>query len=320
MTLQRLQLYRRPNANNIYSLSDPEGIHLDSWNSPALSTIKGYSHSDPISAFTLLLISEVGHRFDLFDLHGWSLLQVLLQSGSIGPLLKASFEIFRNFVLNTTPDLFSKKAFRQMALQLCKAFDIGLKKMDIVGCIRRTLQNPEDFHFAIKFWCSLFFADHDWMQSRPIMELLDELCQLVYATQYSSELLSIFSVQYRSLLFGYDGTSPSSRTPGYLASLFDAPGKPSPPTLIQERSGQFFGRGKYVAEGLWYFLAFAFSAEVFAEREVRSRVGQQLILGNSAALEKPLSQITTVRIAETLLEIPLDHPMSPLLFQVRLSL
>ena len=284
---------------------------MENWDSPILSTLRGYSSSDSISAFTLLLVSEVGHRYDLFDKYGWSILQTLLQADAIPFFLKASYEIFRNFFLNSVPDIFSSANFSKIAQKFNNLVNLESRKNEIISFMRKALEKNEDVAFSIKFFCNFFFANHSWTNSRIILEFLDELAKILYQTPYASDLLTILSAQYRSFVFSYE---PANRAQSAYYRFEYPRSEKYSSSLVQATNGNLFSKGKFVADGLWYFLLFAFSVEVFAEREVRSRVGAELAAGQS--LEKPTNQISTVRIAELLLEIPFDHPTCPVFFQV----
>jgi hypothetical protein len=332
--LRELRIYIRPAASNAYALS--VDYIFEHWDSVSLSTLKAYSASDPMSAYTILVISEIGHRFDLFDDKGWELLEVLIATGHFIPFLLASFDIFRTFVqVDPSPNILVSEGFRRVMNAFWKTGSLNsswnLIQSFIEESMTTSFKSVKDGQFVIKFWCNVIFSSSDWISSRLPLEMLNKVCQVSAFSSFTDELLSQLSAQYRTLLFDF----PNRATGGVSSinsiyqrassgALFSKGSIRTFPTLIQDKT-VYLTKNEMVGKGLLYFLLFAISVEIFAEKEIRNQIGSALsrnrpIAELASMTEKPISQFAIYRLVQLLQETPLNHPTSPILWQSFFSL
>ncbi|KAJ3302970.1 Ectopic P granules protein 5 [Kappamyces sp. JEL0829] len=322
--LKQLSVYATPSSTNSYSLSS--GLQpFESWDSVSLATLKGFATTDAMAAYAVLILSEIGHRFDLFDGSGWEILEVVLASGQIDAFLSASYNIFRTISQPNNPNIFASVRYRSLVSAFWKSKTLADQMPAVLRYLAKTLEEAGARHvdvvFAVKFWCNLVFAVDDWTSSRMHLELLDCLASCCFTLPEIDEVLAQLNHRYRSMIFSY--SAPRQDTHYVPAKVFQMIGVRASdrfPSLIQEKSS-IMGARETAAKGLYYFLCLAITVEVFAERDIRNKVAASLArnvalseLGTEAS-EKPVSQFSIYRLAELVLEFPADHPTTPVLWQ-----
>ena len=315
-------MYNRPSGINAYSVTEKA---FEEWNSSVISTIRAFANTDAMASYSLLMISEIGHRYDLFDTHGWALLEVILVSGQHMAFLQSSFEVFRNFFQSIGIDLFSSVKYRQTVSLFWKTYTPSDEINNFIECsINDSNQSLNDNGFSLRFWASICFSVPDWPGLRSNLEFLNYICQITFHTRQSSEVLSLLSAQYRSLIFKNGDSTNSSLIQTIRVGMFEKR-KDFPSLIWETQTIPLIGRRTKVADGLFYFQCFAYMTESVAEREIRAILGRAIIQQGmlkdiDISIEKPLSEFSIYKVAEALHSYPLDHPTSPVLWQIFFTL
>jgi hypothetical protein len=329
-----LNLYVRDTRNESFANFGDPGKSFEPWESPNLAVVRSYSPANALACFAGLLTSEIGHRFDLFDSLGWDMLRRILMEGKLIAYLHVCFEVLQTFFASSDRILASPQCEKTF-LQFWSG-DVEIQKNDILLFMKTSIADSvvslAEIHFVVKFWCTLIFSSPNWSTSPMHLYLLDEFCRFTYQSQHSFELLSVFSVQYRSMIFSCEPNESEQKWKilSPVTKIFNTAkerllektaSSTAFPTFI--RSSNYIGKPTLYAEKHYFFLLVAISVEVFAERDIRQEVGSKLVCNHKITdsvfkkvTEKPIDQFCIYKLLDILLHHPLDHPTMPILCQV----
>jgi hypothetical protein len=173
--IQRLQLYTPQQFNNTYSLSGTGEAPFESLGSANLSTIRSQGTSNPLAAYIMLMLSEIGHSFGLFQeqKQGWILLNVIQSSGRYLSLLKATFLLFKTFYSTIGPSVLDSPDFEYLYESVLKNMDNT--NISSIHCfVRKTIAESisnssymnNSVAYCVKFWTAIVFANKGWMYSK----------------------------------------------------------------------------------------------------------------------------------------------------------
>ena len=199
--LCKLDFYSIPDFRHTYHI--PPG---SSWaikpfehsDSPVLITVKGFAQSNPVAAYGILSLSEIGQNFDLFKKEGWNLLKVLLDSNEPKGFLDCSFNLFCSFA-QTEKDLYQFPEVFSLFGTFWKNFGSNTKTID--ECIVRCLERGNFSAASVHFWDQLVLFDNMWTSSTQRQRLLDQLIPLVLEFTSVNEILKDLNIKYKELFF-----------------------------------------------------------------------------------------------------------------------
>ena len=332
--IQRLSLYFRDSGNDTFQ-SFKDGKLYEVWESSTLAIVRSYSSFDGLACFVGLLTSEIGHRLDLFDSHGWDMLQRIFAENSLRGYLFTCYELFFTLSGRSNPAILTSSRCMKIFSQFWSG-DVAGQLPQILLFMKQTVSNSvstlAETLYVVNFWCALVFSSPNWTTSNLQLQVLDELCRLTYRTQHSFELLSVFSIEYRKLIFSF-GPSEGEQSWKLLSPVkklyYTAKERMYEnsalakefPTFI--RLANYIGKPTLYAANCHYFLLIAASVEMFAERDIRQEIGAKLVRMHTdtehlqeITAEKPISQLSIYKFLDILLELPLDHPTMPIMCQV----
>ncbi|KAI8852712.1 hypothetical protein BC829DRAFT_440570 [Chytridium lagenaria] len=97
--IMRLNLYQRPQSVDIYALEFfSDGTRpFESLESSTIATLRGAMKTNALAAYTVMMISELGYNFNLFEKEGWPLLHLLAEGGFVKPVLRVINDIMFSF-------------------------------------------------------------------------------------------------------------------------------------------------------------------------------------------------------------------------------
>jgi hypothetical protein len=203
--LQRLQLYSPPQNANIYGLSAGDAP-FESIDSATLSTLRGHANNNPLAAYTMLLMSELGHRFGSFNEQkmGWSLLQVLLKTGHYRAFLKTIYQLFHTYYATFGPSVFESDDFKELLASFWKQITnqnfLEVSDMLTMGLADRRddfRMNETSIQYCLCFWTSAAFSNRNWSTSRNCLHALEMLVQPYFENGCQPLLLDTFGKEYQ---------------------------------------------------------------------------------------------------------------------------
>ncbi|KAJ3252035.1 hypothetical protein HK103_001872 [Boothiomyces macroporosus] len=347
-SIQRLQIYIKPHSGNTYMLNEATQFvkPFEGWESSVMATIRAHSQTEALAAYSLLLVSEVGHRLDLFEAGGWQLLNLLLDKGHYAPFVKAAYQTFQTIVRLSSGILSTANA-KKVFTKFWNSSISNTDKTWILEYLPKTLILPEqDSRYSpATIWCSFVFCNSEWRTNKFGLQLLDVLCKQCISLNCPDDLLALLNTQYKNLIFAGQASNtlgkdyqltrvrPIDTLYRFAANqLYQKFGASyfTFPSLIMELNNsmisEFVKSDKAPQIEPLYYIFIAMSVEVFAEKEVRSRIGNLLNAGSTWATikstgEKPLHEFCIFKIFELLDKFQLvDHPVSPLMWQLFFSL
>ncbi|KAI8901973.1 hypothetical protein BC833DRAFT_575226 [Globomyces pollinis-pini] len=337
-TMKKLDLYSRPSAKYSYYSANSQKAEIPyiPWEDSSLATLRGQSQSQPMAAYAIMMISEVGHRYDLFDTHGWVILGTLLENGYVEALLRTSYEVFRTFTISRTMDIMKTDAFQKLfngCFSYATTTELELAHSFLADTLTKAISKSQvdEIKYSISFWCSIVFSNPNWFTNVKCVEMVDVMSRVLYSNKGAYFLLQELNTEYRKLVFTSNGShspnalqvatiSPLSTIYKFASQqLYEKIGFTSPsyfPSLIQDSLSVIANSQNDFS----YFYFMALSAEMFAEKDLRSRVG--ILLGQGGSLkaiqmecDKPLSSFSIFRFVDYILHYPLDHPLLILYLQ-----
>jgi hypothetical protein len=235
--IKRLKIYSKPNSPNSYPLTINPTWTLrpfETIDCPALSTLRGQLKSSSLAAYTMLMLSELGHRFDLFNENGWELLILLLTQKQYLGFVNLAFEVFQTFSAQ------GEKVFETPELKMLFSVfwkTINDRDLDLVlELMSKLVKNNSYSIFAIRFFGQLGFGKHEWFKSSLNLKLINELCLLAVGFVNIKQLLVDMNSEYKTLMFStqpVQGNQISVRSPVvFLYDKFFTPTVHEYPTLL----------------------------------------------------------------------------------------
>ncbi|KAJ3317662.1 hypothetical protein HDV06_001319 [Boothiomyces sp. JEL0866] len=347
-SIQRLQIYIKPYSGNTYMLSEATQFvkPFEGWESSIMATIRAHSQTEALAAYSLLLVSEVGHRLDLFEAGGWQLLNSLVDKGHYAPFIKASYQTFQT-VLRLSNGILNTSNAKKLFTKFWNSSVPAVEKSWILDYLPKTLNEAEqDSRYSPStLWCSFVFCNSSWRTNSFALQIMDVLSKNCIAMNCPDDLLTLLNIQYKNLIFS--GQANNSLGKDYQLTrvrpidtlyrfaanqIYQKFGASylTFPSLIMELNNSVISElvksDKTPASDPLYYMFIAISVETFAEKEVRSRIGNLLNAGSSWASikstsDKPLQEYCIFKIFELLDKYQfVDHPIAPLMWQLFFSL
>ncbi|KAJ3073389.1 hypothetical protein HDU98_001680 [Podochytrium sp. JEL0797] len=344
----KLSLFQQPTSLNTYSLestSIARSKPFESLESAQLATLRGAMKSKSLVAYTLLMISDVGHSMAAFEKDGWVLLQVLLDDGRYDSVVCVVNELFLAFAVTEGLGFASTKICADSFTSFTKSCPKTALTPDKLG---KNFGRSNGIACVQWFllWLRVAFSDPEWTHNRSCVQLLDSLSQIsllddqyhLLCTEFQREYVSLVSLYQRpsaynnmSLFHPVESFYTVANTIGdYLSSY---------PTLVTGNTNDWYNpipstlRGATGAplpsetEFVWFaFLALV--AETHAEAPLRMQVGHELSKDSQACVGgvvkglqgKPVEMFVIYRWCGQILECGVRHSLLPLMIQAFFSL
>lgn len=306
--LGRLELYQAGEKSH-KSLHDP-----------MLATLRGSMDSNPMAAYIILLVSSVGHDWEMFQKHGWPLLDLLLDCQMYEQILSACSYIFPGFLrmhsagADATGDFlyqdkrtlqFWSKFFRTANLD--RDFDSVFNRLAPV-----IYTNGQDYLLYTRFFLSVGLVK-EWQTNSSCLRMIDMLCELAIAGFECYRLAGLFSQKSawqlveEYLLAEYMIAIPgeTSSTPGILQKVMDYVDLGSTRPLLSLVHGSHYDFGLGVSgliekDSFWFVFA-ALRIEARKEKPVRQQLGniflQNPLIPVDQITDKPLSHFVVHRVS-----------------------
>ncbi|KAJ3105254.1 Ectopic P granules protein 5 [Phlyctochytrium planicorne] len=356
-----LSLFQKPKSVDIYALETfHDGIKpYESLESTTLATLRGAMKTNPLAAYCVLMISEVGYIHYLFEREGWTLLQLLAEGNFHSAIIKAIVEVLFNFAKTLGIEVLGSPGFTQFfsqfyrnklrlpSLQVKYATDTVEEKLspadsEIWRLFVTDICSPDvpqpDKELLLAVFLKTLFADADWVTCRNSIRLVDSVAEIAVLNGHLPLLLQELKQEYRRLLSLHESSQSSASRFSLLNPLESAKSLVATigelyngyPTLLvgSERFGKdtLWNRVGTERECFWFAFA-SLLVEMEEESADRNRIGDALVRDPLATLSslgkecaKPFSHFTIFRVAYQIAETPEQHPTLPLLFQVFFSL
>jgi hypothetical protein len=222
--IQRLQLYAPQQINNIYSLSGTGEAPFEALESANLSTIRLQGTLNPLAAYIMLMLSEIGHSFGSFQdqKQGWILLRVIQCSGRYLALLNATFLLFKTFYSTIGPSVIDSVEFESLFESFWKNMD-KTSISSIHSFVRKTIAESisnssylnNSVAYCFNFWSSIAFANKGWMHSKYCLSTLNLISQLALENNRCGYVVTLLSHEYQKLITSYSTQESSG---GFIAS------------------------------------------------------------------------------------------------------
>ena len=114
--------------------------------SAILSTLRGAMKSDSLCAYFMLLISDIGHQYHMFEMFGLDLLLVLCQSGKWEGLMSVMFLVLPTFSFYTEllHDKWFKSIVHNVFTKSSASVDNIMKHFNNHSCMMTSLNTSKD--------------------------------------------------------------------------------------------------------------------------------------------------------------------------------
>ncbi|ORY48609.1 hypothetical protein BCR33DRAFT_40087 [Rhizoclosmatium globosum] len=338
-----LSLYQQPTSLNTYALDSNAVMRnkpFEVLESAQLATLRGVMKTKSLAAFTLLMISDVGHSIAAFERDGWSMMQLLLDEGRYEAVTCVVNELFLAFAFTEGFEFTGTKSFTTFFTSFLKACPRSLFSPSKLGLNFGHSNTVATVQWFL-LWSRVAFADTDWIHNRTCLQLLDSLAQISVINDQYHILTNEFQREYARLIALYQRfTSHSMSFLNPVESLYTVANTigeylSSYPTLVTGVSSEWYSsipssmRGNQPAaetEFVW-FAFLALIAETQVESEMRMQIGHELskdsqvsVNGVVKKLPKPLSLFSIYRLATQIVECKVYHSLLPLMLQVFFSL
>ncbi|KAI9344280.1 hypothetical protein BDR26DRAFT_857531 [Obelidium mucronatum] len=308
-----LSLYQQPTSLNTYALDSSTATRsrpFEVLESAQLATLRGAMKTKSLAAYTLLMISDVGHSMAAFERDGWTIVCIVN-------------ELFLTFV--STEVLSPSKLTKHVGTS------------NSVATVQWFL-----------LWTRIAFSDVDWMYNRTCLQLLDSLSQIsmlydqyhVLVAEFQREYVRLIGVHTKpsrynnmSLFHPVESLYTVAHTIGDYLSTY--------PTLVTGHASDWYSsiptpmRGNQLppeTEYIW-FAFLALIAETTVEAETRMAVGMALsrdsqtlvsvaVAATANTAGKPLELFATYRWFQQILACPsaAQYSLLPLMLQMFFSL
>ncbi|TPX33744.1 hypothetical protein SmJEL517_g03478 [Synchytrium microbalum] len=318
--------------------------------SPYLATHRGAMKSSALAAYIVLAVSEVGHRWEVFSNNGWNLLNTLASSGRTEPVLKVASDLFVTFMASrgetVLEDAESSKFFGNFFKNYKMKGEVGdADARQLLEHFIRTIGPNKSLPYwqiasggatdrlsLTRFWMRAIFADRDWVYNRSSLRLLDILCESAFAFSHDQYVRGVFAEEYGRLCSSYSTMAgATSRVSAWhpvesakaLAEAAEAAYHGYPSLVVGSGSGSMvdgiLGRTSSERKHIW-FAVMGLLVETRCEFAVRRKIGVALLQCRDTGNEKPLSALSIYKWARQVLETPIEHPATPIMWQVFMSL
>ncbi|KAJ3250105.1 hypothetical protein HDU77_007085 [Chytriomyces hyalinus] len=349
MILLELSLYQPPTSQNTYTMLESNGGSrirpFEVLESAQLATLRGAMKSKSLAAFTLLMVSEVGHSVAAFEKDGWAMMQILLDDMRYEAIVCVVNTLLASFVQTEGINFASGQIFSTFFATFMKSSSrlkltpTMLQKSTSVG-----FEAPAPYWILL--WIRVAFSDPDWIHNRRSVQLLDSLAKIAILHDQWHIICASLRSEYTRLLLTFkkpantyamsmfspmDSLKTVATSIGDYMSLY--------PTLVV---GSSAGSWYYATipstirrsllhipsetEFAWYAVL-ALVAESEVEADLRMEIGnalskdsQTLVSEMSKGFGKPIELFSIYRVAALISDSDGVHPTLPLLIQIFFSL
>ncbi|KAJ3120316.1 Ectopic P granules protein 5 [Nowakowskiella sp. JEL0407] len=260
-----LSIYQSPSSKNTYHLA-PNDASLRPFlplEAPLLSTLRGAVNDDPLAAYVLIMVTELGHNPRIFDSKTWPLLNSLLAGlAQKKPALKVMTEIFPSMIDETSEDeWFSSKNWKVFCGRLHGKVDVDTMNptsdcnlYKILGeCVRdycgeslassQSLPILKTVKTVVKCWIRFaLFDETGGFLILPLSTLrtLDAICDAAnnVGGQFKSIVFEELLNSYQSILNRWETQQQESKTKTSIAKYaYDSVWSTYSPSLVSMRIG-----------------------------------------------------------------------------------
>lgn len=335
VTIQRLQLYCEKQSLNAYALAG-SAVHsepFESLDSSNLIILRSYMKTDPLAAYSILLLSEIGHRFDMLNEYAIPLLKVLAKSYQSGAFFRASFQIFKAYAA-------IKENKADMTLDsITSLFEMvwtGITKKSLDSTIlylEFTLNDTSStsiaaytyIDYSLSYWTTFIYSNPNWFSNSNSLSLFDVIARYSYEHGHQSKLMELLAIKYHKMVVNYQPpvTDVKFSLAAPIQSMLEiAAGTISSiiglafPTLFAAMDIPFPP----------YYVFTAMCVETVAEKDIRLSLGQIITKENLTLdsvqyrIRKPLKSFLIYKWAQLLLKMPASEGLLPLYWQAFFSL
>ncbi|KAJ3196384.1 hypothetical protein HK101_009095 [Irineochytrium annulatum] len=230
-----LQLYQRPTSHNTYTLETVVNGEkpFEPLDSPSLATLRGAMRSSSLAAYLILMMSELGHDFYLFEKDGWALLTVILDGqrseaviGVVGEVIIAFARSHGERLLESPNFTKFFTAFYRSRIPLTAMKWAGTEESAFANGVTqdRTDQNDPDGVFRNQLllgisddvvlseggldipgivWLRTIFGDRDWTSNRLSMRFVDLICEVGLLWGFYGAVREEFTREYKRIWAAY---------------------------------------------------------------------------------------------------------------------
>ncbi|TPX40732.1 hypothetical protein SeLEV6574_g06442, partial [Synchytrium endobioticum] len=347
-----LQLYQRPSSSSpdVYSLETPSNSTTASiragfrpfepLDSPYLATHRGAIKTSALAAYIVLAVSEIGHRWEVFSKDGWTLLSVLVSCGRAEPILKVASDFFVTFAASRGETVFDDAEFLKFFGNFFKSYTAKGEKADadarqiLDQFFRRVgpnnkppywqvISDTTDPTILVRFWMRAIFADRDWIYNRSSLRLLDVMCKASFAFGHHQHVQAMLSDEYSRLSNTYStvASAASKMSPWYPVQSAKAVAEAvylGYPSLVVG-SSSILSRTRAEKRHFW-FAVMGLLVETRRETAIRKRIVSAIRQGRNHSEDKPISALSIYKWVRQVLETPIEHPVTPIIWQALFSL
>ncbi|KAJ3128679.1 hypothetical protein HK100_009052 [Physocladia obscura] len=335
-TILSLSLYQPPTSLNTYALDSNNASRnkpFEALESAQLATLAGALKTSSLAAYTLLMISDVGHSTVAFEKDGWDMMRLLLDDKRIDAIIFVVNSMILSFVQTEGSQFILSAAF----VSYFGSFIKSCNKSMISNVGKNFAENTAAQFFSV--WSKIAFSDSDWFNNRISIYLLDTICQIAIFRNNHNIMCSELQQEYSRML--ENNRKPSQ----YNVSLFHPVESMytvassfgnyfgSYPTLVSGSSFDWYTvpaalRNHLPAETEFFWFAFlALIVETQVEADIRMTLGNilsresQTVISNVVKnCDKPLEYFSIYRWCEQILECDVGNPLLPLMIQAFFAL
>ena len=202
-------LYQKPRALNIYHTSSSLERPFESLETPSLANLRANADTHAISAYIVLLVSEIGHDYRYFETSGWKLLGIIQQTAPAENFLHLSFCLFETFAGGMGIQIFDTREYstlfkgyfgRNMPNSIEALANHSVLRMFEKTLVSCTKLNETDHLFVSNYWFNAIFEDKSWHSSTCSLFFLDRLCETFIISGMVAKLMPALKNEYQKML------------------------------------------------------------------------------------------------------------------------
>lgn len=283
-------------------------------------------NAEPLSAYMLLMISDVGHHFNQFKSHALNMLSVLCTKGKYEAIFVVFCYMLPNFILD--PEFCQDSRFLQLINMLfgCNYSTESFSRMDTI--FKEYIQDlrnceKEEILSSVDFWHKIIFSFQNFIITDLGIHIMDHISKMCFELGFSVEcqesLCSILKekiAEYNSSIENEVISIKNPVTSVYALKTYFTRTYPEIVPSIDFKC-------KYLNSRAWFAIN-GYLAEVRANMNDRRLIGSMLLtkgvledVGNSR--QTPTSYVI-YRLAREFLILKPNHVLAPIYLNLFLSL
>ena len=204
--LTRLDCYSMPDARHSYPIPSGKSWAIkpfENSDSSVLITVKGFAQSNPLAAYLILHLSEIGQNYEIFKKEGFRLLKLILESRETIGFLDCAFSLFSNFS-QIEPKFYEVREVQDLFNLVWRYLGNDIEGM--VSFMKHSLEASSYSSSSIQFWDQLVLFDDGWSSSAPRQQLMDILISISLEYTSINQILKDLNIKYKAMFFK-NGTS-----------------------------------------------------------------------------------------------------------------